>query len=464
MTFPERHPASFRDPDSRVFVAGERILRGFSAAGAARFKAVQATGLLDDLIRDGLLMPTRDSPGVAADSPLAGFEHVVEHEPVAFVSHPFEWPFALLRGAALLHLDVHLRALERGVTLVDASAYNVQFRGASPVYIDVGSFRPYEPGELWAGHRQFCEQFLNPLLLAADLGVPYHSWLRGSLEGIPTTHLARLLPRRRWLSIRHLFHVLMPARAESLAARREKQTVERIRKARLPLEGYQAMLRQLHRWIESLSPEKLGATTWAEYGSTRTYQSAEIERKRSLVGEFAAWCRPGMLWDMGCNDGEFVQVALAAGAKRAIGFDADTGALEQACARAKAEGLDFLPLYLDAADPSPGLGWRNRERASLAERARPDAVMALAFEHHLALGRNIPLEEVVEFLVGLAPRGLVEFVPKSDPTAQRMLALKGDIFPGYGVESFERALASRARIARAETVSETGRRLYWFER
>jgi ribosomal protein L11 methylase PrmA len=171
-----------------------------------------------------------------------------------------------------------------------------------------------------------------------------------------------------------------------------------------------------------------------------------------------------MLWDLGCNDGEFVQVALSTGARRAVGFDADVGALEKACARAENERLDFLPLFLDATNPSPGLGWRGRERSSFLERAKPDAVMALAFEHHLALGRNVPLEEVVDFLVGLAPRGLLEFVPKSDPTAQRMLALKGDIFREYGEDAFVHALGTRARVVRSEVVSSTGRKLFWFER
>jgi ribosomal protein L11 methylase PrmA len=189
-----------------------------------------------------------------------------------------------------------------------------------------------------------------------------------------------------------------------------------------------------------------------------------VDAKRRVVEEFAAWCRPAMLWDLGCNDGEFTEAALMHGATRAVGFDADLGALERAHARASQRGLELLPLYQDAADPSPARGWAGRERSSLVERARADAVMALAFVHHLALGRNVPLDEVVRFLVQLAPRGLIEFVPKTDPTAVRMLALKGDIFPGYSEDAFVAALSSRARIVRREPVSATGRTLFVFER
>ena len=454
----ERHPASFRDPDAGVFLAGARVLRALTAEAAARYDAVRATGLIDDLERDGFVVRSREAP----DTPPAGFGRMLEHEALAFVSHPYEWPFTLLKRAALLHLDVHQRALERGMTLTDASAYNVQFRGMRPVFIDITSFRPYREGELWAAHRQFCEQFLNPLLLAARFGIPHHAWYRGSLEGIPTAALAALWPASGWLSPRELIHVLMPASAERTATKRATASVEKIRRAHLPKAAYAALLRQLQRWIAGLEPRGFSATQWTDYARARNYGAAELEAKRGVVAEFAARTRPGTLWDVGCNDGEFTEIALANGTQTAIAFDADPGALEQACARAERGGLEFLPLYQDASNPSPAQGWLGRERASLADRPQPDAVMALAFEHHLALGRNLPLDQVLAFLLAIAPKGLVEFVPKSDATVQRMLALKGDIFPKYTEATFVSALAARARIVRTDAFAG-GRKLFWFE-
>jgi ribosomal protein L11 methylase PrmA len=458
----ERHPASFRDPEARVFVAGDRVLRALGAEAAARYDAVRASGLLDALEQEGLVVASRAAP----EAPPAGFVRMLEHDALAFVSYPYEWPFSLLKRAALLHLDLHRRALERDVTLTDASAYNLQFRGndkgCRPVFIDIASFRPYKEGELWAAHRQFCEQFLNPLLLAAQFGIPHHAWYRGSLEGIATAALAALWPARGWLSPRALVHVLLPAAAERAAARREEAALGKIRRARLPKAGYSALLDQLRRWIAGLEPRGFRASQWAGYGQDRNYSAAALDAKRRVVAEFAARYRPATLWDLGCNDGEFTEVALANGAQSAIGFDADPGALELACARAERAQLAFLALYQDASNPSPGQGWLGRERAALTARGRPDALMALAFEHHLALGRNLPLEDVVAFLVGTAPRGLVEFVPKSDATVQRMLALKGDIFPGYSEEAFAAALAARARVVRTDALAG-GRKLFWYE-
>jgi hypothetical protein len=126
--------------------------------------------------------------------------------------------------------------------------------------------------------------------------------------------------------------------------------------------------------------------------------------------------------------------------------------------------LKFLPLFQDGANPSPDQGWANQERKSLAKRGDANGLLALAFEHHLAIGRNIPLDGVVASLVDLAPTGVIEFVQKQDPTVQQLLTLREDIFPDYTPQAFEAALQSRARIVKSETVSASGRKLYWFDR
>ena len=82
----------------------------------------------------------------------------------------------------------------------------------------------------------------------------------------------------------------------------------------------------------------------------------------------------------------------------------------------------------------------------------------------MAIGRNIPLHDLVKWLVNLAPRGIIEFVQKSDPTVQQMLAIREDIFHEYTEEQFRSALEKNARVVKKETVASTGRRLYWFDR
>jgi ribosomal protein L11 methylase PrmA len=170
------------------------------------------------------------------------------------------------------------------------------------------------------------------------------------------------------------------------------------------------------------------------------------------------------LIDLGCNTGDYSVAALEGGAEYIIGFDFDQTAVDIAFSRSKQDNLNFLPLWLDAANPSPNQGWRQSERRGFAERANADALIALAFEHHLAIGRNVPLVDVVNWLVSLAPVGIIEFVPKADSTVQKMLALREDIFPDYNEAAFEAAIQRKAKIVGKQVISESGRTLYRYDR
>ena len=186
-------------------------------------------------------------------------------------------------------------------------------------------------------------------------------------------------------------------------------------------------------------------------------------KKKAFVSQFVNSVRPGILWDIGCNSGDMSAVALEAGAASVVGFDFDPGALDAAFAHARDCKLNFLPLYQDVTNPSPGQGWRQAERNGLAERRNADALLGLAVIHHLAIGRNIPLPDILDWVIGLAPRGVVEFVPKDDPMVQRMLLLREDIFDDYAYETFRSLLSDRASIIGEETVSSSGRVLVRYD-
>jgi len=463
MTDAAAEPGSFRDNRGRIVYVGDRVFRTVMPAGIEDFEFVRSTGLVEQLIREGRLIG--ESPADKAEIGMAGdgAVRVVEHPRLPFISYPYEWPFEALRAAALAHLELQQRALVKGVSLSDATAYNMQFRGARPVFIDSLSLRRYRDGEFWAGHRQFCEQFINPLLLQSSLGVPYQAWYRGSLEGIPTRELSRLLPWRSRLSWNTLTHVFMQARLQRSSGDNE-QAAARLRGAALPRVGFEEILHSLHRWISRMKPGSGEVTTWQDYARDNSYDIDEAARKRAFVAEFAGAVRPALVFDIGCNTGDYSIVALQAGARRAVGFDADHGALNGAYLRARDENHDFLPLFLDAANPSPSQGWMEAERQGAAARAQGDGVLALAVVHHLAIARNLPLDGVLDWIIGMAPRGVIEFVPKADAMVKRLLALREDIFADYDEGHFSALLSARARVVRSETVSAGGRKLFWFDR
>lgn len=456
---------SFRDAAGRVYDHEGRIFRTVTHAGKGAFDITRATGFLDKLVSDGRLVPFKvvDDQEILARFPEA--EYVLEHPRIALVSHPYEWSFGQLQAAALLHLDLALDALEADVTLSDATAYNVQFEGHRPIFIDHLSFRLYREGEFWAAHRQFCEQFLNPLLMRAVIGLPFNAWFRGALEGIPTDQIARLLPTKSRLSLRMNAHVFLPARYQrGTQSDAVRENLGPSGGRGLPRRGYEGLLRQLRNWIAGLQPKDADPSVWSDYAADNTYSNEEQNQKKEVVAEFAAARRPNLMIDLGCNSGFFAETAIAAGANSVVGFDFDPDALDQAYQRSVQRKLPFLPLFLDAANPSPAQGWLQAERPGFSERAMGDAVSALAFIHHLAIAKNTPLEQLVEWIVARAPVGLIEFVPKSDPTVKAMLRLREDIFTGYSEEAFENALTRCARIVKRTSVSASGRSIYEFER
>ena len=454
-------PGSFRDPSGRVLRSGDRIVRTISLRAASHYEAVRDGGVLRKFVENGVLVESvsLDPAELGISDP--SISYVVEHPPIPFVSYPYEWPFALLKKAALFHLDLQLDLLADGFVLSDATAYNVQFRnGVEPLFIDLLSIRAYREGEYWLAHNQFCEQFLNPLLLRACFGIPHNDWFRGRLEGIPSRAISKMLPVHRKLSLRMIGHVVGPAHAQ---ARSERKRAAEIVRRPLPKAAYRALLKQLRDWISSLKSDS-SETPWQQYEQFHTYSEAEDEAKKAFVARFVGDANPNVLWDFGCNTGAHSEIAARAGVPTVIGFDYDHGALDAAVARAEGRSLRVLPLYLDGANPSPSQGWAQQERRGLADRVNADCLLALAFVHHLAIGRNVPLDAAVDWLIGFAPRGLIEFVQKDDSTVREMLVLREDVFHEYNESVFRKAIEARARIVAERRNPDNGRLLTIYER
>jgi ribosomal protein L11 methylase PrmA len=462
MTLARPVSGSHRDPTGGVHELGDRILRTVAREHEADFSAALRTGLLDRLADAGRIVSFKELDIPPQSLGLAGASRIFEHPRLPFISHPYEWSFEMLRAAALHHLDVHLEAMEGELTLSDASAYNIQFLGTQPIFIDLLSFRPYRDCEIWVGYRQFCEQFLNPLLLCAATGLMPNAWYRGALEGIKTSDLRRLLPWRRLLSRRALLHVVAHAALES-AERNPADTAKVAATAGLPRASFVHMLRDLRTWLSKLTP-KAGRSLWRDYTTTCSYSGEEQQAKRAEVERFAASARPKLLWDVGCNTGEYSLLALKSGAGRAIGFDSDPSAIDIAFRAAREAGAAFTPLVGDLANPSPSQGWSQAERAGMHERSSADAVMALAVIHHLLFSANIPLHQSILWIVKLAPRGLIEFVPPDDVQVRQMLARRTGTHHPYDREHLVAALETVARIEKSTVLGPSGREVFQYAR
>jgi ribosomal protein L11 methylase PrmA len=299
MTSPTADPGSFRDPGGQVFIDGGRVLRAVYDGNAAPYEAFRDSGLLGELIAAGRLVSSEE---LDTGSHAAGKKarYLLQHARLPFVSYPYEWSFAQLRSAAIFQLDLLLDALERGFTLSDATAYNIQFIGSAPVFIDHLSFRPYRDGEIWAAHRQFCMQFLNPLILWSKLGVAPNGWYRGNLEGIAPEELAPLLGFTDKLSLTEASHVVAQAALQKRANAGGGGPSAPPRP--LAKNAYLAMLLQLKSFIAGLKSPVAG-TVWEAYAGHNSYGSAEAAAKHAFVGRMVAAAKPRLMFDLGCNSG-----------------------------------------------------------------------------------------------------------------------------------------------------------------
>jgi len=449
-------PSSFRDPSGSLFVRDGVLYRRVNRVYQEHYDHLMRSGLYDALVQAGLLVPHEE---VDLELTEPGVYRVIKPEPIAFISYPYEWCFSQLQDAALATLAIQETALDHGMCLKDASAYNIQFRSGKPTLIDTLSFERYQPGRPWVAYRQFCQHFLAPLALMAYADARLGQLLRVHIDGIPLDLASRLLPRRSRLSPSLYVHLHLHARVQQRFAERTVDTKRR-QVSPAALRGLVGMLKSLVGRLKW----KPGGTAWSDYYHQTNYSPEAARDKRRLVEAFVDAVAPKTVWDLGANVGLYSRIASDRGI-RTIAFDADPAAVEKNYLQCREAGeANLLPLVLDLTNPSPAIGWANEERMSLSARGPADLVLALALAHHLAIGNNVPFASIARFLASVCEALIIEFVPKSDSQVQRMLASREDVFADYGVEAFERGFGAHFAIASCQPIAASTRVLYLMRR
>ncbi len=455
---PARDPGSFRDPSGFVYRRDGRLHRQINHSFATDWDDLVASGLLGNLQERGILV-RHDAADLAVAADPASAHAVITPDPIDFISYPYEWSFGMLRDAALLTLEAQAVAAAAGFTLRDATAYNVQFRDGRPILIDTLSFERAEPGAPWIAYRQFCEHFLAPLALMSKRDVRLGLMLRDHIDGIPLDLAARLLPGRSRWNLGLGPHIHAHARAQARFADRGTEAATAARRASVSPLRQRALIDSLQRTVRKLDWTPAG-TEWADYAENTSYGDDATAVKDDLVRRFLDEAGGEVVWDMGANTGRYSRIATGLG-RRVVAWDVDPAATERHYRLIRRDDTtSVLPLVLDLANPSPGLGWAGHERRSVAERSNADVVLALALIHHLAIGRNIPLDRVAAYFASIAAGLVIEFVPKDDPMVGKLLATREDVFPDYTVEGFRAAFGIHYDIAGEATVTGTTRVLF----
>lgn len=417
------------------------------------------SGLYEQLEKIGRLVTHQESdiPPFNLD---ASFK-VIQPELIPFISYPYEWSFSQLKEAALATLSIQKRALKVGMSLKDASAYNIQFHLGKALLIDSLSFEFYKEGQPWVAYKQFCQHFLAPLALMAKRDIRLSQLLRVYIDGIPLDLASDLLPSSTKLNAGLMMHIHLHAKAQIKYA--DENVEEQKQKKEISKQALLSLIDSLRNTVKKLEWNPAG-TEWGNYYEITNYTDAAFLHKKELISEWLKERKPTQVWDLGANNGIFSRLASDQGVFT-VSFDIDPAAVEQNYQQVKgAKEKSLLPLVLDITNPSPALGWHNRERESFIERAPADMIFALALIHHLAISNNVPLTQLVDFFHAIGKWLIIEFVPKSDSQVKKLLQSREDIFDEYTLEDFERVFESRFTIHNKVKINEAERHLYLMER
>jgi hypothetical protein len=279
MLVDKKNPASFRDPCGFLFFYQGELYRQINDSYKEAYDLLLGSGLYQELVSAGRLIPHDEAHAGEIPSP-DGYK-IIKPERIPFISYPYEWSFSQLQDAALVTLAIQKAAVPRGMTLKDASAYNIQFRDGQPLLVDTLSFEKYEEGYPWTAYRQFCQHFLAPLALMSYRDVRLNQLLRIYIDGIPLDLAAKLLPFSSRLNPSLIMHIHLHAKSQKHFSDKKIDRGAHTF-SRLALAG---LIDSLEGCVKKLTWRPHG-TEWAEYYQATNYSDRAAGHKKEIVAGF----------------------------------------------------------------------------------------------------------------------------------------------------------------------------------
>lgn len=449
------HPSSYRDPSGFIFEKEGTLYRQVNISFKEHFDHFIQSGFYKHLTEKGLLISHEEiNENFTSD---LNYYKTLKPEKVPFISYPYEWSFDMIKDAALLSLKLLKESLQFGMILKDATPYNIQWRHGKLVFIDTLSFEKYEETP-WIAYRQFCENFLGPLLLMHYRKQPLHQLLLSWPDGIPLPVIQSLLPKRTRFSLHIYLHIHLH---NKISAKQQTATGKQLKFTK---EKLLRLIASLELLINKL---KLPAqnSTWSAYYEEASKRNEYLDEKKKIINK---WLNElpqiKTAADLGANEGEFSKL-LALKDIKTIATDFDPFCINALYNNIKlTKERNILPLIVDLSNPTPAIGVNNKERASFLNRLTVDIAFMLAIIHHLAIGKNIPFEKIADMLAGVTNYLLIEFVPKEDEKVKFMLVNKKDIYTNYSEENFTNTFSCYFQIEKKETIGNSQRILYLMKR
>ena len=450
-------PASFKDDAGKVFYFKDRIFRTVNNNYSEEYEYVKQKDIFNSLIEKQFLINSWEVNKYINKELGLNFDHlykVLEHEKLEYWSYPYEWTFSQLKKAAIFHLDLQLILLENNISLKDASAYNIQFKNNKPIFIDTLSLQKFDENIPWQGHKQFCEEFLNPLVFSSKFNIPFNEIYKGNLNGISNESVVKLLGYKMFLSHTLLINVYLTEFLSKSTSGSKKNKKRSYKQSQIYL------INNLKKYIIKLNYKK-NKTVWSNYSSDNSYTKVNELEKENILKKYLSKKIPYSLIDIGCNDGRYSIIAKDLHVKKIIALDFDMQCLEKI--NIENNGV-ITPMYGDLSNMPAGNGWDSKEKKSFMDRFKFDFSISFAVIHHLAISKNIPLDQILKFILRLSNRGLIEFIPLEDEMIRQMTEFRNKNYDEYNFKNFLSILRQNCKYIEVNDLNESKRKIIYYEK
>jgi hypothetical protein len=441
----------------RLYSIGEQLVREVKPHFFKTVRKVLQEPWYRELERQGKLIISEE---VSPEEGSSSSSSWLKHPKLPLVTYPWEWSFSALKDAAMLTLDIELKAREHGYTLKDATGTNILFLGAYPIFVDVLSFVPLKSGTPWIALGQFCRSFLFPLMIQSYKNLAPQPLLLSGLGEISLEDTWRILGissiRRpgvfKWVYLQRMLEKQMRG------ARFDGESLK-IGEGFLSDQQTRRMILSIRSLIYSIewNPQN---TEWAPYATKNSYAEEEEKQKADFVEETLKQLRPDRVFDFGANSGVYSRLA-AKHVQEVFSLDHDPGAIDLL---QQSKIRNIWSILSNLANPTPGVGWSSSERPPLFERMGEGFFLALALIHHLRIGCGIPLDNVIALFEKVGRSGIIEWVDRDDVMVKHLLRHREDVFDDYDKSNFIKLIEDRFYIKSSVNLKGGTRALYWIDR
>lgn len=445
--------ASFKDQSGFVFRENNQIYTQINQCHSEDFDFLMSSSLYRSLVSRELLIPHKEAD-VTVD--MLECYKIIKPKQIPLISYPYEWSFSQLKDAALLTLFIQKTALNYGMTLNQASAFNIQFINNKPIFTDILSFEKYKKYSHWAPYKQFCENFIVPLALMAYKDVRLSELFKIHLEGIPLDLASLILQKPSKFNFSVFAHIHMHAKGQKYYAEKINAFEQQ---AKVSLPGLKALINSLEFAIKSINLTE-SELQWENYQTNTHYCDPYFKIKYDTVREYIKMIKPESVLDLNSNVGEYSRIASNKGFFT-IAADSNPIAVEQNYLIAKRnKERNIMPVLVDIMNPSPAIGWANKQFEAFSKRAQAQTVLALDLIHHLSITNSLPFETSADYFAQLGDSLIIEFIAKNDIKVQSLLmGRKGD-YANYCSEHFEQAFCKYFEIKEARSIPNCRSTIY----